>query len=133
MKAISTKYRGPTDTRGGRIIASDSDNNRVTIPYPHELNSDDAHRKAAEALREKMGWTGELIEGGTKGGSVFVFLPTLYRFTFKFHGRQKGAIGIFHDCEQTTVAANEREAALKLYDTHEHITLKGTVKKEVLT
>lgn len=132
-KAISTRYRGATNTRGSVIIASDSDNNRVSIPYPHELNSDDAHRKAAESLRDKMGWKGELIEGGTKTGRVFVFLPTLYRFTFKFQGRRKGAIGIFHECEQVTIAADERAAAFKLYETHEHITLKGKPTQEEIS
>lgn len=48
-----------------------------------------------------------------------------YEFTFKFRGRRKGAIGIFHDCEMTAIATDERAAALKLYDTHEHITLHG--------
>ncbi len=73
MKAISTKYIGPTNTRGSRIKAFDCDNNAVTIPYPYELSGEDVHRKAAEALRDKMGWTGELIGGGTKDGYVFVF------------------------------------------------------------
>lgn len=73
MKAISTRYKGPTDTKGARIIATDSDNNRVTISYPYELSGEDVHRKAAEALCAKMGWTGKLIGGGTKQGYVFVF------------------------------------------------------------
>ena len=74
MKAIETRYVGPTNTRGARIIARDSDNNRVTISYPHELSGEAVHRKAAEALRDKMGWTGELISGGTKRGYCFVFV-----------------------------------------------------------
>lgn len=74
MKAIETRYHGPTDHRGARIIASDSDGNRVTIGYPHELSGEAVHRKAAEALRDKMGWTGELIAGGTKHGYCFVFV-----------------------------------------------------------
>lgn len=73
MKAISTKYIGPTNSRGSRIKAFDSDNNQVTISYPYELSGEDVYRKAAEALRDKMGWTGELIGGGTKDGYVFVF------------------------------------------------------------
>lgn len=75
MKAIQTTYKGPTNYRGSRIIASDCDGNRITIPYPHELDSPDAHRKAAEALRDKMGWEGELIGGWLKNGMVFVFAP----------------------------------------------------------
>lgn len=74
MKAIETRYVGPTNTRGARIIASDSDGNRITIGYPHELNSEDAHRAAAEKLRESMQWKGELVSGSTKRGYVFVFV-----------------------------------------------------------
>jgi hypothetical protein len=66
MKAIETRYIGPTNTKGARIVAADSDGNRVTIGYPHELSGEAVHRKAAEALRDKMGWTGELIAGGTE-------------------------------------------------------------------
>ncbi len=73
MKAISTKYISPTDFKGSRIKAYDCDNNSVTIPYPYELSGEDVHRKAAEALRDKMNWTGELIGGSTKEGYVFVF------------------------------------------------------------
>lgn len=73
MKAITTKYHGPTNTRGSRISASDSDGNRASIPYPRELSGDDCHALAAAALCKKMGWTGKLISGGTSRGVVFVF------------------------------------------------------------
>lgn len=74
MKAITTKYHGPTNTRGARISASDLDGNRVSIPYPHELSGEDVHRKAAEALMAKMDWTGPLVGGAVKHGYVFVFV-----------------------------------------------------------
>lgn len=73
MKAIETKYLSATNVRGSRIKAYDCDNNQVTISYPYELSGEDVHRKAAEALRDKMGWTGELVGGGTKHGYTFVF------------------------------------------------------------
>ena len=73
MKAIKTKYKGPTDTRGSRIIASDEDGNRITISYPYELSGEAVHRKAADALCVKMGWTGPLVGGSLKNGYVFVF------------------------------------------------------------
>lgn len=73
MKAIFTKYHGPTNTRGSRISASDEDGNRITISYPHELSGEDVHRKAAQALCDKMGWTGEMVAGGHSKGYVFVF------------------------------------------------------------
>jgi hypothetical protein len=74
MKAISTKYHGPTDTRGARISAWDLDGNRVSIPYPHHLSGEDVHRLAAEALKTKMHWSGTLVGGATKSGYVFVFV-----------------------------------------------------------
>lgn len=76
MKAIVTKYHGPTNCKGSRITASDEDGNRITISYPYELSGEAVHRKAAEALCQKMNWTGSLISGGIKTGYVFVFGPT---------------------------------------------------------
>lgn len=75
MKAIETRYLGPTNTRGSRIIATDGDGNRITIPYPHQLSGEACHRAAAEALCAKMRWTGRLIGGATLRGYVFVFEP----------------------------------------------------------
>jgi hypothetical protein len=78
MQAIIVKYIGPTNTRGSRLKAY-ADAGSVTISYPHELNREDGYRKAAEALRTKLGWTGEhygdLVSGGLpkNGGTVFVF------------------------------------------------------------
>jgi hypothetical protein len=72
MKAIITKYHGPTNSRGSRISASDEDGNRVTVSYDHA--SHDPHRLAAIALCKKMGWTGTLIEGGLGNkGNVYVW------------------------------------------------------------
>ena len=70
--AIITKYIGPTNTKGGRIKAT-SGNGRfsVTIDYPHEASY--PYAEAAAALCRKLGWSGELIEGGTVNGSVFTF------------------------------------------------------------
>lgn len=73
MKAIVTKYHGPTNARGARISASDTDRNRISIPYPHELSGEDVYRKAAQALCLKMKWPTSLIGGGTKDGYIFVF------------------------------------------------------------
>lgn len=73
MKAIQTTYHGPTDTRGSRISASDTDGNRISIPYPHEYSGAECHAQAALALCRKMGWGGTLIAGGLKDHYVFVF------------------------------------------------------------
>ena len=73
MKAIQTTYFGPGNVRGARIKATDNDGNSVIIGYPHELSGEACHRKAAEALRDKMGWKGALIGGALKRGYAFVF------------------------------------------------------------
>lgn len=57
MTAIRTDYRGPTDTRGARIVAAWMDKNhrtqRMTVHLDHGLRHDDLHRKAALALMEE--------------------------------------------------------------------------------
>jgi hypothetical protein len=78
MQAIITKYYEPTNTRGSRITAK-CDAGSVTIPYPYELSGEAVHRKAAEALRDKLGWNtdyyGNMASGQIPGGDyVFVFV-----------------------------------------------------------
>ena len=74
MKAIHTKYFGPTNYHGSRIRAKDGAKHSITIPYPHELSGEEVYRKAAEALRDKMGWEGYLTGGWLQEGEyVFVF------------------------------------------------------------
>lgn len=73
MKAIRTKYVGPTNTKGARIIADDGDGNKITISYPYEKSGEACHRKAAEALCAKMGWQGYLHSGCYKNNYYFVF------------------------------------------------------------
>jgi hypothetical protein len=75
MKAIRTRYAGPTNTRGSRIIASDSDGNRAVMSYQHQYNSDELHRMAAQKLMDKMGWPNEIIGGGFGHDNYWVMLP----------------------------------------------------------
>lgn len=77
MQAIQTKYLGPTNARGSRIKATCAAGS-LTIGYPYELSGQAVHRKAAEALAVKLGWTGEHYEpllGGClpDGSYCFVF------------------------------------------------------------
>jgi hypothetical protein len=81
MQAIQTKYFGPTNTKGSRIKATCATGS-LTIPYPHGLEGQPAHRKAAEALVAKLGWTdGGLLLGGQlpDHSHVFVFDNALSR------------------------------------------------------
>lgn len=73
MQAIRVHYLGPTDYRGSRLVAT-CDAGRLTVPYDYALSGEALYRTAAEALRDKLGWTGHLIGGGLADGSyAFVF------------------------------------------------------------
>jgi hypothetical protein len=98
--AIVTKFLGPTNYRGARIVASvperiaDRDRDRrpgesgyelhtpghwrLTISYPYELNSGEAHRVAAQQLVNRLGWANgcELHGGALADGYAFVMVPT---------------------------------------------------------
>jgi len=74
MKAILTKYLGPTNFKGARIKAYDGDGNSITISFDYGLNSEDRHKKAAVALCEKMDWSADLVGGGIKNGYAFCFI-----------------------------------------------------------
>ena len=54
MQAIRTQYKGPTDHKGSRIIAT-SYKARTVCPYDHELSLDDNHARAAE-LHAAKSW-----------------------------------------------------------------------------
>lgn len=64
MQSIETRYVGPTDRRGSRIIAS-APGGRVVVSWdyslPNELESN--HAAAASALCAKQGWTGRMVGG----------------------------------------------------------------------
>lgn len=75
MIAIMTKYIGPTNYRGSRIKAYTCNGHTLTISYDYGLSDEERHKQAAEQLRDKQNWKGELIGGGTKDGYAFVFKP----------------------------------------------------------
>ena len=76
-QAIVTKFLGPTNVRGSRVKAT-ADAGSITLSWDHSLNVEENHRRAAEALRDKLGWNqpfyGKLHMGGLPGsGYAFVF------------------------------------------------------------
>ena len=74
MKTIETYRLGPTNYRGSRIKAVDTDShNSVILPWNYE-DDDQNHRDACLALLRKMYWRGDMVGGGTKRGKVWVFL-----------------------------------------------------------
>jgi len=74
MQAILTKFMPQTNTKPGRIKAY-CEAGSVVIGYPYEPDGQEAsHRKAAEALRDKMEWSGELVAGALPDSSGYAFV-----------------------------------------------------------
>jgi len=77
-QAIETKYLGPTDTKGARVVAR-CDGGRLVVSWKCEHNPTVNHAMAAMALAERLGWVSSRIPahiGGTRGGFVVVFTQT---------------------------------------------------------
>jgi len=69
MQAISTKYVGPTNYRGSRIIAS-CEALRRTFAWNYALGVEENHRAAALALVAELGWLTESRFTGLASGSI---------------------------------------------------------------
>jgi hypothetical protein len=54
-RCIVTKYHGPTNTRGSRIIAT-AYGKRVTFPWDYAESVGDNHAMAAVYAARKLGW-----------------------------------------------------------------------------
>lgn len=72
-QAIQTRYAGPTDSRGSRIIVK-ADAGRMTVSWDHALDVTENHTAAARKFAEKYGWEGKWVGGSLPGGGyVFVW------------------------------------------------------------
>lgn len=76
MEAITTKYHGPTNTKGARIGANvmrDGKRCSYFYPYKYDLNSEENHIRAARLTAERMGLTNTRWHAGeVRAGYVFV-------------------------------------------------------------
>lgn len=83
MQAIITKYRGPTNTRGSRILAS-CQAKRIVVPYDYELSAEGNHDAAAFQLALSLKWVTaflspmRLVGGGLPDGkgNAYVLVPS---------------------------------------------------------
>ena len=73
MKAIETRFHGPTNRRGSRVIATEPDGSSHTHPWDYALNSTQNHASAARALADKLGWNAPQVGGALKNSCVWVF------------------------------------------------------------
>jgi hypothetical protein len=72
-QAIETKYVKATNTRGSRIKAT-AWGGSITVGYDYALDTDGAHKAAADALIAKMGWSGTFAQGGNVKGDGYYFV-----------------------------------------------------------
>ncbi len=77
MQAIITKYFGPTNFRGSRVVAK-CEAGSIAVPYDDALNSEDNHKAAARALADKLGWKpngtnryAKFVSGGLPNGKGY--------------------------------------------------------------
>lgn len=59
-RCIITRYAGPTNTRGSRIIANVY-GKRVTFPWDHAESIEDNHAMAAVYAARKTGWDDSMV------------------------------------------------------------------------
>ena len=71
FQAIETKYAGPTNHRGSRIIATTPGGHKHTQQWDYALNIDANHYAAAEALRAKLDWPA--IKAGCSTAKGYAF------------------------------------------------------------
>ena len=78
MQTISTKYLGPTNTRGPRVKAMTWGQivgyrgSTYTVEWDDSIDVEANHADAAQKLLDKLGWRGEWRMGSTDRGYVFV-------------------------------------------------------------
>lgn len=78
-QSITTRYLGPTNSRGGRIkaIARKRDSlgkeMSVTCDYQHR-GTEIEHTAAAKACAEKFGWSGLWVGGGNVDNDGYVYV-----------------------------------------------------------
>lgn len=85
MLAIQTRYVGPTDTRGSRVVAS-CEGKRATVPYDSGLEPEQNHRAAVIALCDKAGWDHMRFFGGCLRGGRYAWVPV---FPYDWEKRHK--------------------------------------------
>ena len=79
MKAITTKYLPSTQTLPARMKAIEPDGRSVVMSCnelpgrgPGEITA--RHRAIAQALRQELGWKGDIVGGWLKDSMVWVFI-----------------------------------------------------------
>ena len=103
---IETRYHGPTNYSGARISAvsrRDSDTTyRTMVPYQHDLDTEAAHRYAAEALIRKIERDRPLLNN-SDGEANDIYLQYLVQHPIRIVGCGYGGrneSGYFYLCNR---------------------------------
>ena len=71
-QSIETRYIGPTNHRGSRIVATTPSGHRLTHHWDYSLGIEANHYAAAKALQAKLEWKPIKAGGSTKTGFVWL-------------------------------------------------------------
>lgn len=83
--AVTTKFIGPTNTRGARVKATLPSGKSVSLSWDHSLEAGENHHKAAKACVQKY-----VIDSTTY---LFDKTPWAHK-TFEVHGLKSGFVCI---------------------------------------
>jgi hypothetical protein len=76
MKAIITKYHGPSNMKGSYISAKAEGVKAIKVPFDYSLDDYARHEKAALELCTKYNWGNSILGGGIDSDSMaWVFIP----------------------------------------------------------
>lgn len=71
-QAIETRYLGPTNHRGSRIVATTPSGHRLIHDWDRSLGTEGNHYIAARILQSNLGWEYIVAGGSTKVGFVWL-------------------------------------------------------------
>ena len=138
MKAITTKYIGPSNVRGSRYKAIAEGGHSITLGADNALNSEENHSRVARALADKMKWKGKLLGGGMPDGRgyAFVFEDTNVRASPKRAKATREVEMLFDDLVSTwrrSWGDNRKSASRHIVKAvKEHPSLKTRISKTSL-
>lgn len=72
MQTISTKFLPATNSRRERVKATTSSGISLIVGWDYALEPKENHLLAVIALKNKLGWRGEMVAGDTNNGVVAV-------------------------------------------------------------
>lgn len=73
-QAIETRFLGPTNTKGSRVVAVSCGGSRLITDWDHAMDASENHIAAANRLAARLEWNGQMRTGTLKNSYVHVFI-----------------------------------------------------------